>query len=189
MHDTIEIAVLIGSLRADSFSGRLAKALGERAPEHVSMRDVPIGDLPLYNQDKDGEQAPSAYAPFRDAIGSADGVLFVTPEYNRSTPGCLKNAIDVASRPYGKGVIIGKPAAILSHSPGPLGGFGANHAIRQSLVFLNSPILQQPEAYIGNVANAFDNDGSLIDEGLGTLLTTFTRAFADLIARSRLGLD
>ena len=95
----------------------------------------------------------------------------------------------MASRPYGKGVIIGKPAAILSHSPGPLGGFGANHAIRQSLVFLNSPILQQPEAYIGNVANAFDNDGSRIDEGLGTLLTTFTRAFADLIARSRLELD
>ena len=189
MPDVIEVAVLIGSLRADSFSSRLAKALEERAPDHVTMRVVPIGDLALYNQDKDGEHAPSAYAPFRKAIGSADGVLFVTPEYNRSTPACLKNAIDVASRPYGQGVIVGKPAAIISHSPGPLGGFGANHAIRQSLVFLNSPILQQPEAYIGNVANAFDNNGSLIDEGLGALLAKFTHAFAELIARSRLELD
>src|ERR1700760_3777352 len=140
--DKREVAVLIGSLRANSFSSRVAAAAAKVAPTHLHFNTVALGELPLYNQDRDGEQAPAAYAPFRAAIAKADGVLFVTPEYNRSIPGCLKNAIDVGSRPYGKGVIIGKPAAIISQSPGAMGAFGANHIIRQSLVFLNMPILQ-----------------------------------------------
>jgi len=181
----IEIAVLIGSLRSNSSSGRLARAIEKLAPTHMSMREVPIGDLPLYNHDKDGDHAPAAYKPFREALAAADGVLFVTPEYNRSTPGCLKNAIDVASRPHGEGVLIGKPAAIVSQSPGSLGGFGANHAIRQSLVFLNSPVLQQPEAYVANIGSAFDERGSLISAALSDLLGNFVHAFAELIARSQ----
>ena len=184
MSDTFEVAVLIGSLRANSYSGQVAGALEALAPSSLRFRTVPIGNLPLYNQDLDGDSAPAAYEPFRAAIAQADAVLFVTPEYNRSVPGVLKNAIDVASRPYGKGVIIGKPAAIVSQSPGALGGFGANHAIRQSLVFLNMPVLQQPEAYLGQIAGAFDAEGRLTSEPLKGLLSSFALAFEGLIARS-----
>jgi chromate reductase, NAD(P)H dehydrogenase (quinone) len=105
-------------------------------------------------------------------------VLFVTPEYNRSVPGVLKNAIDVASRPYGQSVFNGKPAAIVSQSPGALGGFGANHAIRQSLVFLNMPTMQMPEAYISNSAALFDDAGALTDESARKFLSIFMQAFA-----------
>jgi chromate reductase, NAD(P)H dehydrogenase (quinone) len=185
MSDKFKIAVLIGSLRAKSYSSRVAAALEGVAPANLSFRNIPIADLPLYNQDRDGDDAPAAYLPFRSAIADADAVLFVTPEYNRSVPGCMKNAIDVASRPYGKGVIIGKPAAIISQSPGAMGGFGANHAIRQSLVFLNMPVLQQPEAYLGQIANSFDDAGGLTSDALRGLLTNFAKAFEGLIARSK----
>jgi chromate reductase len=185
MPEKREVAVLIGSLRANSYSSRIAAAAAKLAPAHLHFTTVPIGDLPLYNQDHEGDKAPAAYAPFRAAVAKADGVLFVTPEYNRSIPGCLKNAIDVGSRPYGKGVIIGKPAAIISQSPGAMGAFGANHIIRQSLVFLNMPILQQPEAYLGGIANAIDEAGNLTAEPVKELLTRLTAAFAELIERCR----
>ena len=172
----------------NSYSARLAKAAAALAPRHMRMPQVPIRELALYDQDLDGDDAPTCYAAFRDAIARADGVLFVTPEYNRSVPGALKNAIDVASRPYGKGVIIGKPVAIVSQSSGAYGGFGANHAIRQSLVFLDSPVLQQPEAYVGNVTAAFGDDGTLLSDDLRLLLTRLTHAFGELIARSRVPL-
>ena len=178
-----DVAVLMGSLRANSFSSRVAAALDAAAP-NLSFRNVPIGELPLYNQDRDGEYAPAAYGSFRSAIAEADAILFVTPEYNRSIPGGLKNAIDVASRPQGEGVIVGKPAAIISHSPGAMGGFGANHAIRQSLVFLNNPVLQQPEAYFGHIADSFDEAGKLTSESLRGLLVSFASEFERLIARS-----
>jgi chromate reductase len=112
-------------------------------------------------------------------------VLFVTPEYNRSMPGVLKNAIDIASRPYGKSAWNGKPAGVVSVSPGAIGGFGANHHLRQSLVFLNMPTLQQPEAYVGGAASHFDAEGNLAKEDTKVFLQKFLEAFADWIARLR----
>ena len=178
------VAVLVGSLRKDSFSRKLAKALETLAPEGLKLAIVEIGDLPLYNQDLD-TNPPAPWAAFRQRIKAADAVLFVTPEYNRSVPGVLKNAIDVASRPYGKSSWEGTPAAIISVAPGALGAFGANHALRQSLVFLNVPAMQQPEAYIGGAANLFDAEGKLINESTREFLTKFVLAFAKWIEANR----
>jgi chromate reductase, NAD(P)H dehydrogenase (quinone) len=187
MSDTPSVAVLVGSLRANGYSLRLAQALIKLAPERLSLRLVGIGDLPLYNQDL--ETAPPApWTAFRQAVREASAVLFVTPEYNRSVPGLLKNAIDVGSRPYGQSVFDRKPAAIVSQSPGAIGGFGANHAIRQSLVFLNMPTLQQPEAYIGNTAGLFGDDGAVKEDATRAFLASFMAAFAawiDLHAAGR----
>src|SRR3954452_10321958 len=144
-----DVSVLVGSLRRDSLNQKLAKALTELASPRLMLNTVEIGQLPLYNQDDDGEMPPEAWTTFRQRVRRADAVLFVTPEYNRSVPGALKNALDVGSRPYGQSVWTGKPGAVVSVSPGALGAFGANHHLRQSLVFLNVPAMQQPEAYIG----------------------------------------
>ena len=177
------VAVIVGSLRRASFSRRMAQALIELAPEAVRAEIIEIGDLALYNEDLDREGPPSSWISFRDAVRPRDGVLFVTPEYNRSTPGVLKNALDVGSRPYGKSVWAKKPCAIVSVSPGALGGFGANHHLRQSLVFLDMPALQQPEAYIGGVAKLFAEDGAIASEGTVSFLTEFMRAFAGWVER------
>jgi chromate reductase len=175
------LAVVVGSLRRESFSRQLAHALLAAAPAGVTGTEVPIGDLALYNQDFDTDgTSPPAYATFRAAIKAADAVLFVTPEYNRSVPGALKNALDVGSRPYGQSVWAKKPAAVISCSPGVIGGFGANHALRQSLVFLDMPILQQPEAYIGNVTKVLDEPDSSRE-----FLTKIMAAFASWIGRTR----
>ena len=141
------LAVLVGSLRKASITRRVADALAGLAPPNLRLAQVAIGMLPHYDQDADDEERPpEPWLAFRQTIRGADAVLFVTPEYNRSVPGVLKNAIDVGSRPYGESAWNGKPAAVVSVTPGAMGGFGANHAIRQSLVFLNMPVLQQPEA-------------------------------------------
>ena len=153
------VAVLVGSLRKGSLNRKLALALIALAPPDLTLKIVEIGELPLYDQDPTKPTPPAAWVEFREAIAAADAVLFVTPEYNRSVPGALKNAIDVGSRPYGKSAGDGKPGAVISVSPGAIGGFGANHHLRQSLVFLNVPTLQQPEAYIGNADKLFDEDG------------------------------
>lgn len=148
--DKLRIAVVVGSLRRESFTRKYALALIEAAPSTLQAAIVEIGALALYNQDFDDEnRAPAEWAAFRDQVRPVDGVLFVSPEYNRSIPGVLKNAIDVGSRPYGKSVWSGKPCGVVSVSPGAIGGFGANHHIRQCLVFLDMPVLQQPEAYVG----------------------------------------
>ena len=145
---------------------------------------VEIGDLPLYNQDDDASP-PAAWARFSEQIAGADAVLFVTPEYNRSVPGVLKNAIDVGSRPYGKSAWNGKPAAVISVSPGAIGGFGANHHLRQSLVFLNMPALQQPEAYIGGAGELFDEGGGFKNDGdEASSSSKFMAAFAAWIERT-----
>jgi chromate reductase len=153
---------------------------------------VEIGDLPLYNDDLDGANPPAAWTRFREKIAAADGVLFCSPEYNRGIPGGLKNAIDVGSRPYGQSVFDKKPAAIVTASPGSIGGFGANHQIRQACVFLNMPVMQQPEAYLGHVTDdSFDADGCLKDGPLKELVTTLAHAFhdwVDMIHRSRAAL-
>jgi chromate reductase, NAD(P)H dehydrogenase (quinone) len=178
-----KIAVFAGSLRKESFSRKMARALIALAPEPLKLEIIEIGGLSLYNQDLD-ENPPAAWAEFRRRLAAFDGFLFVTPEYNRSIPGALKNAIDVGSRPYGKSMWNGKPAAVMSLSPGALGGFGANHHLRQSLVFLNVPTMQQPEAYIGNAATLFDDKGDLINDSTREFLKTFIGAFVKWVERN-----
>jgi chromate reductase len=144
---------------------------------------VEIGDLPLYNQDYDAlPNQPEAYVRFREQVRSADGILFVSPEYNRGVPGVLKNAIDVGSRPYGQSVWDRKPAAIVTVSPSSIGGFGSNHQIRQACVFLNMPVMQQPEAYLGHVSDdSFDENGQLKEGPLKDLVTKLAFAFHDWV--------
>ncbi|HEY3696999.1 NAD(P)H-dependent oxidoreductase [Phenylobacterium sp.] len=176
------VAVLVGSLRKESFTRKTARALAKLAPEGLTLEIVEIGDLPFYNEDVEADP-PANWTAFRRKMKAADAVLFATPEYNRSVPGLLKNAIDVGSRPYGSSVFDGKPGAVVSVSPGVIGGFGANHALRQSLVFLNVPVLQQPEAYVGGVAALFDDRGELVDDRSKDFLRKFIHAFAAWIER------
>jgi chromate reductase, NAD(P)H dehydrogenase (quinone) len=173
----LKVAVLVGSLRKASLTRKMAKALIDLAPAALSLSIVEIGDLQLYNEDLETD-APQAWVAFREAVHPVDGLLFVTPEYNRSVPGGLKNAIDVGSRPYGKSVWSGKPGAVVSVSPGAIGAFGANHHLRQSLVFLDVPTMQQPEAYIGGAATLFDEQGGIANEASKTFLARFMAAFA-----------
>ena len=176
------VAVLVGSLRKEAWSRKVALALKSLAPAPLELDFVEIGQLPLYDEDLEAAP-PEAWLRFREAVRGAAAVLFVTPEYNRSVPSPLKNAIDVGSRPYGKSVWEGKPGAIVSVSPGAIGGFGANHHLRQMLVFLNVPAMQQPEAYVGSVAGAFDAEGKLTRPDTREFLATFMTAFADWVAR------
>src|SRR5476651_2394625 len=176
MSQVYTIAVVVGSLRKDSINRKVALALAALAPSNLRLEIVEIGELPLYNEDIDTATPPAAYVAFRQKIAAADGILFVTPEYNRSVPGVLKNAIDVGSRPYGKSAWSGKPGAVVSASPGSIGGFGANHHLRQSLVFLNVPAMAQPEAYIGGADKLFDANGKLND-GTRGFLQTLMRAY------------
>jgi chromate reductase len=178
---TYKIAILVGSLRKDSINRKVAKSVCAIRGDNLDCTMIEIGDLPLYNQELDGNP-PEQYVRFRDQIRESDGVLFVSPEYNRGTPGVLKNAIDVGSRPYGKSVFNGKPAAIITASPGAIGGFGANHQIRQAAVFLNMPVMQQPEAYLGHVTEeSFDDDGCLKDGPLKDFVTQIAHAFHDWV--------
>ncbi len=172
----MKIAVIVGSLRKDSWTRKVAHAIGELAPK-LAFHPIEIGNLPLYNQDLDPDAPPAPWVAFRDQVRDAAGVLFATPEYNRSVPGSLKNAIDVGSRPYGKSVWSGKPAGVVSVSPGAIGGFGANHHLRQMLVFLDMPVLQQPEMYIGNAAKLFDAGGKLEAGPAHDLMVKFATAF------------
>jgi chromate reductase len=178
-----DVAVFVGSLRRQSYSRRLAGALATLTPPSLALGVVEIGDLALYNEDLETAAPPPAWTAFRDRVRRADAVLFVTPEYNRSVPAVLKNALDVGSRPRGKGVWAGKPGAVISVSPGALGGFGANHHLRQSLVFLDVPTMQQPEAYIGGAATLVDEHGNVTNEGTRGFLTTIMRTFAEWVER------
>jgi chromate reductase len=180
MAEPYTVATLVGSLRAGSLNRKAARAIAALAPPSLRFEEVEIGRLPLYNEDLERDP-PREWTEFRDRVRGVDAVLFVTPEYNRSVPGLLKNAIDVGSRPYGKSVWSRKPAAVVSVSPGGIGGFGANHHLRQSLVFLDMPVLQQPEAYIGNAANLFGDQGEVKNEGTEKFLRTFVQAFADWV--------
>jgi len=183
-----KIAIIVGSLREGSLNRKVARSICAIRGDNLDCEMIEIGNLPLYNQDSDSNP-PSEYAEFRRKIAAADGVLFVSPEYNRGIPGVLKNAIDVGSRPYGQSAFDKKPAAIVTASPGSIGGFGANHQIRQACVFLNMPVMQQPEAYLGHVTDdSFDESGCLKDGPLKDLVTTLAHAFHDwveMIHRSR----
>jgi len=178
------VAVLVGSLRRGSYNRMMANTAREVAPASLQLADIAIGDLPLYNQDLETDAPPPAWRRFRDEMRGCNAVLFVTPEYNRSVPGVLKNAIDVGSRPYGQSIWSGKPAAIISVSPGALGAFGANQHLRQSFVFLDMPILQQPEAYIGGAAKLFDEQGRMTSEDTREFVRKFMASFAQWIART-----
>jgi len=169
------VAVVVGSLRKDSASRKVARAFESLTPNLV-FKEVAIGELPHFNQDLEAEP-PAAWVAFREEIKAADAVLFVTPEYNRSVPGVLKNAIDVGSRPYGSSVWSGKPGAVISNSPGAIGGFGANHHLRQSLVFLNVPVLSR-EAYVGGVFGLFGEDGRLTSDSTAEFLRGYGAAFS-----------
>lgn len=180
-----DVAVLVGSLRKGSFSRAVADNLATLAADKLALRVVDIGDLPLYNPDLEGDAPPAAWAKFRSEIVGADAVLFVTPEYNRSVPGLLKNALDVGSRPYGQSVWKGKPTAVVSVSPGVLGAFGANHHLRQSLVFLDMPPMQQPEAYVSKIGDLLDKDGKLASDDTKSFLAGFLSAFAAWIGKHK----
>jgi chromate reductase len=182
MAGQVRIAVVIGSLRKESFSRRFALALAGLAAPDISLEPVEIGALPLYNPDLD-EAPPAPWTEFRSAIKAADAILFVTPEYNRSVPGPLKNALDVGSRPYGHSAWAGKPGAIVTVSPGTMGGFGANHHLRQSLVFLDVPTLPQPEAYIGGVDKLLTSENTFASEATHQYMSKFLAAFTQWIAR------
>lgn len=177
-----KVAVLVGSLRKDSLNRKTALALTALAPAELKLEIIEIGDLPFYNEDVETTGAPQAWRRFRNEVKAADAVLFVTPEYNRSVPAVLKNAIDVGSRPYGKSVWASLPGAVISVSQGAIGGFGANHHLRQSLVFLDVPAMPQPEAYLGSAGTLFESDGSIAKNETKTFLTTFIRSFAAWIA-------
>jgi chromate reductase len=176
-----KVAVLVGSLRGHSLNRRAANALARLAPAGMELSIVEIGQLPLYCEDLD-DDPPRPWISFREQIKTADAVLFVTPEYNRSVPGALKNAIDVGSRPYGQSVWNGKPGAVMSVAPGAIGGFGANHHLRQSMVFLNVPMMQQPEAYVGGAANLFDDAGAVTNESTRKFFEDFITAFSAWIS-------
>lgn len=172
------IGVFVGSLRKASYSRAIASFVSSLAPEYLQMHMVDLSDLPMYNQDLDDEgRPPEAWIKFREEVQPLDGYLFVTPEYNRSVPAVLKNALDVGSRPYGKSVWNGKAGGIISVSPGQLSAFGANHHLRQSMVFLNILLLQQPEAYLGNVTSILNEKGEVVNESTKEFLQKYMDAF------------
>ncbi|AQS41177.1 MAG: NADPH-dependent FMN reductase [Candidatus Tokpelaia hoelldobleri] len=172
-----KIAVIVGSLRQAAYSRKAAHAFADVAPADLELHIVEIGDLPLYNEDLETDNPPAAWVRFRKELKQADGFLFITPEYNRSVPGVLKNAIDVGSRPYGKSVWGGKPGAVISVSMGGIGGFGANHHLRQTLVFNDVLTMQQPEVYLGTVQNLLTEDGKAADDNTRKFFTSVMSAF------------
>jgi len=182
MSETLDVVVIVGSLRKGSHTRRLANALAGVASASMQLEIVPIAELPLYNEDLEAE-TPPAWRAFRERVARCHAVLFATPEYNRSVPGALKNAIDVGSRPFGQSVFDGKPGAVVSASPGAIGAFGANHHLRQALVFLNVPVMQQPEAYLGHADKFFDEHGKLANDATRTFLQTFMAKFAAWVER------
>ena len=185
MDKPTNVCVLVGSLRKASLNGMLANTLMSLAPSSMKLEIVEIGQLPLFNQDLETDSTPAQWTEFRQRVKAAAAVLFVTPEYNRSVPAVLKNALDVGSRPYGSSVWDRKPGAIVSGSPSAIGAFGANHHLRQSLVFLNVPTMQQPEAYLGHADKLFDERGKLVSDGTRKFLQEFMQAFANWVETIR----
>lgn len=176
----VKVGVVVGSIREGSFSERVARALVGLLPEDYEVTYLQIDHLPLYSQDSD-ENSPKEYTDFRNEVGAQDALIFVTPEHNRSVPAALKNALDVASRPYGDNKWGGKPALIASQSPGAISGFGANHHLRQMLTFLDVPVVQQPEVYLTNTPELFGEEGEFLQEGTEGFLQMAVDKFVDLV--------
>lgn len=179
---TTKIGVIVGSLRRGSYSRSIANAIVGFLPERFEAHMLDIGQLPLFNQDYDDDGAtPPEWTAFRGQVKAMDGFLFVTPEYNRSYPPAIKNALDIASRPFGSNVWAGKPGAIVSVSPGKTGGFGSNHHLRQPMTFLNIYMMQQPEAYIGSAAEILDEQGKVNNERSNSFLNKFADAYVQWV--------
>ena len=178
-----KIALIVGSLRKNSFNRKVANTLIKLAAPSLNLEIVEIGELSLYNEDFDSNP-PAPWINFRNKLKTFDGVIFLTPEYNRSYTAPIKNALDIGSRPYGQSIWNGKPGAVISVSQGALGGFGANHHLRQPLVFLNIPVMQQPEAYIGNAGTLFDANGNLINDSTKNLLQKFLEAYSQWVNKN-----
>lgn len=185
MSNMAKVGIVVGSLRAGSFSRKIAHNVTNLFPADCTTEMIEVGNLPLYREEYD-DNPPAEYTAFRAKIKACDAILFVTPEYNRSIPGVLKNALDVASRPYGQSVWAGKPAGIISQSIGGLGGFGSNHHLRQVLTFLDMPTLQQPEVYISNSSSLFDEKGQITNQDTVKYLQSFVEAFVAHIKRYEL---
>jgi chromate reductase len=181
----VDVAVLVGSLRKESVTRKIALALKGMAPSPLVLDIVEIRDLQMYDQDLETETPPREWVVFRDRIRRADALLFATPEYNRSIPGCLKNAVDVGSRPPGNTVFNGKPGAVVSVTPYGLGAFGANHHLRQALVYVNVLTMAQPEAYISQAGELVDANFRITKEATRDFLATFLSAFASWIELTR----
>jgi len=177
---THNVLVIVGSLRKESFTLKIAKALAKLAPATLKLEVVTLHDISFFNQDLEGAP-PADWLAFREKIQKSDGVLFVTPEYNRAIPGVLKNAIDVGSRPYGKSSFLGKPTGIISNSPGPLGGVNAAKTLQNVLPGISGPIMGQPEIYLNAVGDAFDDQGNLTKEPLQKVLQQYIDAFAAFV--------
>jgi chromate reductase len=176
------IVVIVGSLRKESFSLKTANALAKLAPDSLKPEVVTLHGISFFNQDLEATP-PADWVAFREKIQKSAGVIFVTPEYNRAIPGVLKNAIDVASRPYGKSSFLGKPMGIVSNSPGPLGGVSAAKTLQNILPGISGPILGQPEIYLTSVGDAFDDKGELIKESMQAVLKQYIDAYAKFVER------
>ena len=177
-----DIAVIVGSLRKESFNRKLANALARLAPSDFALKQLEIGDLPAYNQDHDNSPSEQTKR-LKSEIGASKGVIFVTPEYNRSIPGVLKNAIDVASRPYGKSSFLGKPTGIVANSPGALGGIAAAKHLQNILPGISGPIMGQPEIYLNGIGDAFNDKGELVKEAVQKVLEQYLAAFAAFVEK------
>ena len=175
-----QIVTIVGSLRKESFTLKVANALAKLAPAELQLEVVTLHGLSFFNQDMEGTP-PADWLSFRETLQKSNGVLFVTPEYNRSIPGVLKNAIDVGSRPYGKSSFLGKPTGIISNSPGALGGVSAAKHLQNILPGISGPIIGQPEMYLNAIGEAFNEKGELIKEPVRKLLQQYLQAFASWV--------
>ena len=177
-----KIGVIVGSLREKSFNKAVAEYVASLLKDKYQIEFIKYDKLEIYNQDFD-DKPYASWTEFREKVKGMDAFLFVTPEYNRSFPGGLKNALDVGSRPYGESVWGGKPGGVISVSPGASGGFGANHHLRQVLSFLNIYTMQQPEAYVGSVMSSLDDDNKVTGESAQKFLQSYADAFGDWIEK------
>lgn len=175
-----KITVIVGSLRKESYNRKIANELIRLTKGNLDLEIVEIGNLPLYNEDLD-ENPPQEWIEFRQKIKDSEGILIISPEYNRTIPGALKNAVDVGSRPYGSSVWPGKPGAVITSSVSPLGGLAANHHIRQAFVFIDVTLMQQPEAYIGNASKIFKEDGKSFVDETEKIMQKFVDSFTDWV--------
>src|ERR1700756_3636629 len=171
------VVAIVGSLRKESFTLKVANALAKLAPAALRLEVTTLGGISFFNQDLEANP-PADWLAFREKLQKSNGVLFVTPEYNRSIPGVLKNACDVGSRPYGKSSFLGKPIGIVSNSPGPLGGVNAAMNLKQILPGYAGSIMGQPEIYLNGVGDAFNDKGELVKESLQAVLQQYIDAFA-----------
>jgi chromate reductase len=177
------VGFIVGSLRKGAYTRMLSRAIVEIAPASFKLTEIGIGELPLYNQDLETDTPPPAWTTFRNQVKSSDAILFITPEYNRGMPGGVKNAIDVGSRPPKQSAWRGKPAAVISLTPGKLGAMGAHQQLRLTLSVLGVPVMPMPEVYIAEAGKLFDNDGKLVNEDTIKLLTSMLNDFDTWIGR------